>query len=466
MRGDLLSTSSRLGQVCPLRYSIRNQILIPLIAIQGIAVFAITVTTATLAARRSERQVIDRLNGVIETLGNANFPYTASVLSKMKGLSGAEFIAYSANGRITDSTFSNLSKMPPIFDSVTQTARLDSLGESPTVIVNGVRYFAVSGRSSLLVLYPETSWRQARREGATPPLMLGGGSLVLMAAVTSWIALRISRRVRHVQRQVARIAGGDFEEFDVGFGGDEVSDLAISINSMCVQLRAMNRAIQQSERTRVLAQLAAGLAHQLRNSLTGARMSVQLHARRFPAPMNDQSLNVALRQLSMTEEQVKGLLSLGRVEKKTPAPCDFRRLLDDIALLVDPVCEHAKVTICRPIYENPLEVIVDEAGIRAAVLNLTLNAVEAAGQGGSVRLDIIPLEDTVIIDVADTGPGPPPRLAQSLFEPFTTSKSEGVGLGLAIAHQIAEEHEGDLNWFRVNGETHFHLVIPRRINTE
>ncbi len=274
--------------------------------------------------------------------------------------------------------------------------------------------------------------------------MLGGSSLVLMVGVTGWIAHRISRRIRMVKQQVARVAGGDFEGFDPGRDRDEISDLARSVNSMCIQLGEMSRTIERSERTRLLAQFAAGLAHQMRNSLTGARMSIQLHARRFPTPLRDQSLNVALRQLAMTEEQVKGLLSLGRVERRPPAACDLNRLLSDIALLVDPACEHAKVTLHDHRGEVPLEVTADEAGLRAAILNLTLNAVEAAGHGGSVWLETVVEGGAVAIDVSDTGPGPPPGLAVSLFEPFTTSKPEGVGLGLALALEVAAQHGGKL----------------------
>ena len=282
-----------------------------------------------------------------------------------------------------------------------------------------------------------------------------------MVAVTSWIAHRISRRIRVVSLQVARIAGGDFEGFDPGRQRDEVADLARSINSMCHQLRDMSRTIQQSERTRLLAQLAAGLAHQMRNSLTGARMSVQLHARRFPTPAGDRSLDVALRQLAMTEEQVKGLLSLGRVEGRSPAVCDLGRLLGDIALLVGPACEHAKVTLDLRGDGAPLEVTADESGLRAAVLNLTLNAIEAAGHGGTVRLEAVHDGGTVAIEVSDTGPGPPPGLAESLFEPFMTSKPEGVGLGLALARQVATRHGGTLSWTRAGHETRFRLSLPR-----
>ena len=126
---------------------------------------------------------------------------------------------------------------------------------------------------------------------------------------------------------------------------------------MCVELREMRAAARRSERSRLLAQLAAGLAHQLRNALTGARLSVQLHARRSPPGPGDRTLEVALRQLAMTEEQVKGLLSLGRVEAGPPVPVDPGRLLDEVALLLEPTCEHAGVT---------LEVVAGGAAARLA----------------------------------------------------------------------------------------------------
>lgn len=68
--------------------SIRNQILVPLMAVQGVAVATLALTAATLAARRSEHQIVGRLNSVIDTLGHSNFPYTQGVLTKMRGLSG------------------------------------------------------------------------------------------------------------------------------------------------------------------------------------------------------------------------------------------------------------------------------------------------------------------------------------------------------------------------------------------
>ena len=162
-----------------MRLSIRNQILIPLIAIQAVAVTAITLATATLAARRSEREIVARLNGVIDTLGHANFPYTASVLARMRGLSGAHFVAYTEDGRVTEASLPapRRALRRPCGPSGRRRAstrsasrRRPSSGRHPLLRRAAPR---VGGPrdTSLLVLYPETSWRQARWEAAMPPLV-------------------------------------------------------------------------------------------------------------------------------------------------------------------------------------------------------------------------------------------------------------------------------------------------------
>ena len=313
--------------------TIRNQILIPLVTLQVLAIAAIAVTTATLAARRTEREIVDRLNGVVASLGDASFPFTSSVLARMQGLSGAHFIAYDSQDQITATSFPSLRDQPPELHTP-GTARLESLADSPTVELDDIRYIATrilyssrSSERSLLVLYPETSWRQAWWDAVLPSLVLGGAILGLMVAITAWVAQRISRRVREVQRQVARIAGGDFHELEGGDSAAEIEDLIRSVNRMCVDLRAMQQTIQRSERMKILAQLAAGMAHQLRNALTGARLSVQLYARRYPPPSGDNSLAVALRQLAMMEEQVRGLLALGKAEQLPHEPVDVAALL-------------------------------------------------------------------------------------------------------------------------------------------
>src|SRR5262249_34506681 len=157
--------------------------------------------------------------GVIDALGDARYPSTADVLARMHGLSGAHFAAYDPDGRVSASSLEGLERLPTELRSLPATVHLDALGGNLEPVLDGTRYLVAWLRSaggargsSLLVLYPETSWRQARWEAAMPPLMLGAGSLGLMVLATGWVAHRITTRIRRVQGQVARIVDGDFRE--------------------------------------------------------------------------------------------------------------------------------------------------------------------------------------------------------------------------------------------------------------
>src|SRR5262245_34783831 len=452
-----------------MRWSIRQQVLVPIVAIQSLTIVAMTLASVALAQRRTERQTVERHNGVVEVLGRRTLPLTEGVLARMQALSGARFVAYGQERSPLAASEPGLIHAAPGLETVPKLSKshFDSLRDSPTIQLNSEPQFAAlvganepKSSPALLVLYPESSWRDARWESAQVPLILGAGALVLMAMATSWVALRISGRILRPEHEAASIAKGDFQELELGPHQDEVQDLSRSINLMCTQLREMKQAISQSERTHLLAQLAAGLTHQLRNALTGARMSIQLHLRRCPSAQLDPSVDVALRQLSLTEEQVRGLLTLGRSERRPHLPTDLVRVLEDVSSLLHSTCEHAKVSLVVHQQVPTAIISMDEPSLRAAVLNLALNAIEAAGPGGRVSIGLSAQGQGLMIDVSDNGPGPPLALQKTLFEPFITGKPEGVGLGLAMARNVAEAHDGSLSWTRDGARTQFRLSLP------
>jgi signal transduction histidine kinase len=190
-------------------------------------------------------------------------------------------------------------------------------------------------------------------------------------------------------------------------------------------------------------------------------MSVQLHAKRHPVPGGDECLRTALLQLEITEEQVKGLLSLGGMERREPTLCELQRILRDVEMLVHPACQHSKVMLRVGSCPESVAVMIDFSSVRAAVLNLTLNAIEAAGRGGAVGLEVIEDDDEIRIEVIDNGPGPSDAIAGELCDAFATTKPEGVGIGLALAKQVAEDHGGRLSWERSGYETRFALILPK-----
>ena len=437
-----------------------------MVAVQTLAVASLAIVAASLAARRAEALVVDRLDAVIATLGRSTFPLTPAVLDAMRGLSGAHFVVIAAGGDVRESTLPAVPSPMPAIDTLPSRVRLDAEGRSSVIELAGDRYVAASVRSSggadrptLLVLYPENAWKQARWDAAMPPVGVGVLALAAMMAVTGFVADRLGRRVRSLEEKAAAIASGDFRPLDIDARADEIADLASAINRMCLQLQEMRSTIRRTERAGVLAQLAAGLAHSLRNAATGARMAVQLHARRCPSAADDQSLNVALRQLALGEEHVKSLLAIGQPGPTSKAVVSVSRLVEDVAALVEPACRHAKVSFHHEA-DDALKVLADAESLRAAVLNLTLNAIEAAGAEGFVRLSASGDEHDIKFIVEDSGAGPPLEFSETLFDPFVTGKPEGVGLGLAVVKRVAIDHGGSVSWQRAKLTTRFTLTLP------
>ena len=102
----------------------------------------------------------------------------------------------------------------------------------------------------------------------------------------------------------------------------------------------------------------------------------------------------------------------------------------------------------------------DQARIRGAVLNLALNAIEAAGPGGQVSVCGTRITDQISIEVTDNGLGPPAELGEAIADAFVTTKEAGVGLGLMLARQASEGEGGRLSWERSGGLTHFRMSWP------
>jgi signal transduction histidine kinase len=289
------------------------------------------------------------------------------------------------------------------------------------------------------------------------------------------MARGLSRRVRELERRTRLIAAGDFGPLPLPGRDDELRDLGRSVNDMAQRLAQYRETASKTERLRLLGQVSGGLAHQLRNGVTGARLAVQLHARECNGHADPESLTVALRQLALVEVYLKRFLDLGRHNDLHREPCALAEVLDDALALLRPQCRHAQIDLrWEPPVSGPT-LVADAGQLGHLFVNVIGNAVEAAGPGGWVRLQLQVGEGTspkvngqaaggkgkaAIITIADSGPGPSPDVAERLFEPFVTGKPDGVGLGLAVARQVAEAHGGSIRWDRTADQTCFEIELP------
>jgi signal transduction histidine kinase len=453
-----------------MRWPLRYQIFVPFAVAMLVAIAGVSVFSAVMAARRTEAELAAELNGIAATLREATFPLSENVLRQMRGLSGAEFFVTAANGKTLAGTIDVPEQFSLRSARDSFAAEADEFDVERTLAMNGETYFYLATqtrpgsdgmRPTLHILYPEASWRESRSAAFVPPLVVGCAALVVVSLVSVVISRRLSGPIGQLREQVSRMAEGDYRLIERPARNDELRDLVESVNSLAGQLDALQQVIRRTERLSVLGQLSGGLAHELRNSVAGARLAVQLHQRACNE-RDPESLKVALRQLEITESQLRRFLAVGKPSPPSRSRFDLSEAAAEVVALVRPTSDHRKISISLEYSQPGIEIEADRDQICQLLLNLALNAIEAAGSGGRIRIVVDSTKPhDARLQVTDSGPGPASEIADRLFEPFVTSKPEGVGLGLAVAQQIAEAHGGTITCKRTT-ETTFEVVLPRQ----
>ena len=225
----------------------------------------------------------------------------------------------------------------------------------------------------------------------------------------------------------------------------------------------LERAMVRAEELAALGQMAAGMAHELRNPLTAISMLVQLQrekAEEEGLPAED--LSIIEREIARMEERLNAFIDYARPPRPRWRRIDLGDVAaETLALVQGRAAKHrVEVRLARP--TTPVLVEADAEQIGRVLVNLAMNALDAMPRGG--RLDVTlshAPEGFVEMAVEDTGPGVDPKALPRLFEPFFTSKEAGLGLGLPISERIARDHGGRLTASnRPEGGARFVLRLP------
>jgi signal transduction histidine kinase len=236
------------------------------------------------------------------------------------------------------------------------------------------------------------------------------------------------------------------------------------------QLAAANRNLQQAEeavrrsdRLAALGQLAAGLAHELRNPLGTIRASAEMLTRSV-ASENEVAREVAgfiAEEVDRTNSLVTRFLDFVRPLQLRPAAADLAQVLDRSVAMVDREAAAREVTIYKNYSPDIPPFPLDAELMERVFYNLLVNAAQATAPGGAVTVKTRPVADNAEISVIDRGEGIEPKLLDTIFNPFFTTKADGVGLGLAICSKIVDQHGGKITVESERGKgTVFRVYLP------
>jgi signal transduction histidine kinase len=239
-------------------------------------------------------------------------------------------------------------------------------------------------------------------------------------------------------------SGADLEEME-----QTLRKMADQIGAVVERLQESRREVLRAEQLAAVGQMAAGIAHEVRNPLTAIKILIQATAERSPpAFLDGRDLTVLEEEITRLERSIQTFLDFARppqLEKRTFAVGAL------VAQMVDLVSGRAKrqgvqiQTDLPP--EGSILIHADMGQVRQVLLNLLLNALDVTPEGGTIWVgvsDDVNPGSRLTIRVADTGPGLPADLGPKIFEPFVSTKPTGIGLGLSICKRILEAHGGEI----------------------
>jgi signal transduction histidine kinase len=277
----------------------------------------------------------------------------------------------------------------------------------------------------------------------------------------------MTRPVNVLLESTGKLKGGDLDH-RVPRLKDEFGELAEAFNEMSLSLKEQVQKMRRAEQMVVVGELAAGLAHEIKNPMAGIKVAMSvLSEEGYITPEDKGVLQKVVAEITQLEGLMKSFLNFAKPQKPRLEPVNVNQMLNTTLTF------HLKhrsvgaggsgtIEIVKELTELP-PTLADPTQLQQVFLNLFLNALHAMPRGGKLGVRTSLEEDgrTIRIEVSDTGSGIREDLIDKVFQPFFTTKPKGTGLGLALSRQMIEQHDGTIAVAnRPGGGVVFTILLP------
>jgi two-component system NtrC family sensor kinase len=304
-------------------------------------------------------------------------------------------------------------------------------------------------------------------------IFLGVAVVVIVIIYFAAIILsnRISAPLRTLEDAAKKYTEGDYKShFTINKAPREVQNLATALNHMAEEVESEKKELEEwadkmedkvqertaelkkihgqlfrSEKLASIGKLAAGVAHEINNPLTGVLTNASLLLEDLPdGDPKKEDVNVIVSETIRCREIVKRLLDFARQTKPQKKLTNINSLVDNIVLLVRNQTTFRNINIERKLEDSIPEIMADSDQIQQVIINFILNASDAMPNGGSLVIQsrVMDNKEYVELKFTDSGHGIPEENKNRIFDPFFTTKETGTGLGLSISYGIIEQHGG------------------------
>jgi signal transduction histidine kinase len=304
-------------------------------------------------------------------------------------------------------------------------------------------------------------------------------SLLITAVAGNWLLSPL----RRIERLIDRIVQGSFRRGEqTGEPAKEFAAVESKLNllgekfsgvrqeasekqhGMEQLLERMESQLDVASRLAAISRITGGVAHEIKNPLNAISLHLDLLRARMDGAENEltSEIDILSKEVRRLDRVVKTFLDFSRPVDVRLVEVDLAALVEEVAALMTPQARLARIEMY---FDAPpgevMQIRGDADMLKQAVLNLVTNALDAMKDGGALRLSVWRNGESVILEVADNGPGIPPDLRQKVFQLYFTTKPAGSGIGLAMTYRAVQLHNGTIDFSSEDGRgTTFRLEFP------
>jgi signal transduction histidine kinase len=450
------------------RLRLHHRIVIPFAVVALVATSASAFLALTVMSSAFQSRIQSQLTNTADVISRGGFAFNPAILRSVKAITGADVVTFDADGLLVSTTID--SSRTDLIAAVTRSAPREAgaTGSAATVREMScghpcvVAYRPIAERPGVMVaVVVETAETAAAIRAVSRTILLAAiASLAILVLVSQLVARRVTAPIDDLVRFSQDVAEGTSRR--AAEGDDDVGRLGRAFNLMLDRLDESKAAKVRNEKLALAGLFAARVAHDIRNPLASMKINAQmLEAAVKHDQKNAAIVNATLYDIGQVEAVIRDLIELARPGELRRVPADINAVIRAVIRQLDTRLTHRRVQTSLNLPDRLPLVQLDTERFAQVLTNVFITAIDAMPNGGVLTVSTAADGGNMVIDIDDDGVGIDPAMVTRVFDPFVSSKPEGVGLGLVNAKAVIEGHGGVISLMpRQPRGTRAKIVLP------
>ena len=432
------------------RLRLHHRIVIPFAVVALLATSATALLALSVVSRAFESRLLSQILNTADVISRGGFAFNPGIIRSVKAITGADVVTFDDAGNIVSTTI-DVGRTEVIRAIVESPAAAEARAAGPAGVVRQmtcvapcyVAYRPIADRPGvLLAIVAERAESVAAVQAVSRSILLAAvASMATLVLVSQLVARRVTAPIDELVHFSQEVGGGTSRR--AREGDDDVGRLGRAFNQMLDRLDESKVLKVRNEKLALAGLFAARVAHDIRNPLASMKINSQmLESAVKNDPKNAALVNATLHDISQVESVIRDLIELARPGELRRVPADINAVIRAAVRQLDSRLTHRNIQTAMILPDRLPLVQLDTERFSQVLTNVFVNAIDAMPAGGTLTVSTRSGGADLTIEVDDDGVGVDPGMVTRVFDPFVSTKPEGVGLGLVNAKAVVEGHGG------------------------